>query len=422
MGRTDAHEDACPDEPAFHEPSPEDIRRPRALQNKRMPAPAFPPLPQETEFLEAERFLRLYHHETGQPGLRARLAEAATELSQHGRLTLSSAELTYGAGVAWRNNTRCVGRGYWQALELRDLKHVTAPDQVFAELLTHLERAWNGGRLRAVISVFGPGVRILNPQLIRYAGYRQPDGSVLGDPQNLDLTRRLEALGWQAPAHRAAFDVLPLAVQSGDQVRLYTLPAAAVREVQISHPALPAVADLGLKWHALPAISDMRLEVAGQQFLCAPFSGWYMQTEIAARNLADVGRYDALPRLARALGLDTRRERSLWRDRALLELNVAVLHSFDAAGVRIDDHHSATSRFVRFEGREARAGRAVYGRWSWLIPPLSPALTPVWHRSYTDTVLTPNFFAQPTPWPVQPHPAQPLPVQPLRKQGCPVHH
>ncbi len=379
---------------------------------------ALHPSAAEADVLEAERFLRLYHHETGQPGLKVRLVEAEAELEQHGRLTLSSAELAHGAGVAWRNSTRCVGRGYWRALELRDLRHVTAPEQVFAQLLGHLERAWNGGRLRAVISVFGPGVRILSPQLIRYAGYRQPGGSVLGDPQNLDLTRRLEALGWQAPAHKAAFDVLPIAVQSGDQVRLYTLPSEGVREVQISHPALPAVADLGLKWHALPVISDMRLEVAGQQFLCAPFSGWYMQTEIAARNLADAGRYDALPRLAQALGLDTRRERSLWRDRALLELNVAVLHSFDAAGVRIDNHHSATRRFVRFEGREARAGRAVHGRWSWLIPPVSPALTPLWHRSYTDTELTPNFFAQTMSWPVQPHPH---PVQPIREQGCPVH-
>lgn len=30
--------------------------------------------------------------------------------------------------------------------------------------------------------------RIWNSQLIRYAGYRQPDGSVLGDPANVDIT------------------------------------------------------------------------------------------------------------------------------------------------------------------------------------------------------------------------------------------
>ena len=33
------------------------------------------------------------------------------------------------------------------------------------------------------------------------------------------------------------------------------------------------------------------------------------------------------------MGLDTSRDRTLWRDRALLELNVAVLHSYEKAGV-----------------------------------------------------------------------------------------
>ncbi|WP_407539374.1 nitric oxide synthase oxygenase [Deinococcus radiomollis] len=383
-------------------------------------AAALSPAEWSPAFQEAERFLRLYYaetawHEIGRPGLNRRLEQAAAELARGGAVTLTTAELTHGAKVAWRNSTRCVGRGYWPVLELRDLRHVTDPEQVFAELLNHLDRAWNGGHLRAVISVFGPGVRVLNPQLIRYAGYQQ-QGGVLGDPQNLDLTRRLQALGWQAPKTRTPFDVLPVAIQSGEQVCLFTLPPEAVREVQIGHPSLPDVAALGLKWHALPVIADMRLEVAGQSFQCAPFSGWYMQTEIAARNLADAGRYDVLPEMAKALGLDTRRERTLWRDRALLELNVAVLHSFDAAGVKIDDHHTVTRRFVRFEAREGRAGRKVYGRWSWLIPPMSASLTPVWHRSYTDTELTPNFFAQPTPWP-----EAPLPAQPFRMSGCPFH-
>jgi len=383
---------------------------------------------------EARRFLRQYyaetrrHAEAGPAGLGARLAQVAAELTTGNTFELTTAELAYGAKLAWRNSTRCVGRGYWPSLELRDLRHLTSHGEVFAALLEHLHHAWNGGSLRAVVSVFGPGVRVLNPQLIRYAGYRQPDGTVLGDPQNLDLTRQLFALGWPGtPGPPTAFDVLPVAVRVGETVQLFTLPHEAVREVQISHPLFPQVAALGLKWHALPVVSDLRLEVAGQSYACAPFSGWYLQTEIAARNLTDAGRYDVLPRLAAALGLDTRRERTLWRDRALLELNVAVLHSFDAAGVKIDDHHTVTRRFIRFEEREQRAGRAVYWRWSWLVPPLSPALTPVWHRPYTDRELTPNFFAQPPAWPAaallpQPLASAPLSPQPLRAPGCPVHH
>ena len=30
--------------------------------------------------------------------------------------------------------------------------------------------------------------RVWNPQLIQYAGYKQPDGSVIGDPINVELT------------------------------------------------------------------------------------------------------------------------------------------------------------------------------------------------------------------------------------------
>lgn len=30
--------------------------------------------------------------------------------------------------------------------------------------------------------------RVWNSQLIRYAGYKQPDGSVLGDPANVEFT------------------------------------------------------------------------------------------------------------------------------------------------------------------------------------------------------------------------------------------
>lgn len=84
--------------------------------------------------------------------------------------------------------------------------------------------------------------------------------------------------------------------------------------------------------------------------------------------------------------------------RALVRLDVAVLHSFDAAGIRLTDHHAVTEPFTHFEAAEARAGREVRGRWSWLIPPLSPATTPVWHRAYTDGDESSRFVPQPPAW------------------------
>ncbi|WP_409013481.1 nitric oxide synthase oxygenase [Deinococcus sp.] len=343
-----------------------------------------------------------FHREMRRPGLDARLAQA-----EAAGFTPTPDELAFGARVAWRNSTRCVGRLPWMALEVRDLREVTEPADVFAHLLDHLRDAFAGGAIRPLISVFARGVRVLNPQLIRYAGYANADGMVTGDPANVNLTEFLRSLGW-AGGPGTAFDVLPVAIQSGTRVELFDLPPDAVQEVIISHPDCPGIGELGLRWHALPVISDMDLNVGGARLACT-FNGWYVQTEIAARNLADEGRYDLLPRVAAALGLDTRRGRTLWRDRALVELNVAVLESFALAGVKIADHHTVTRQFTRFEAREARAGRDVRGRWSWLIPPLSPATTPVWHRQYDDREVSPNFERVPAVWDT--------PVV----SGCPFH-
>ena len=73
-----------------------------------------------------------------------------------------------------------------------------------------------------------------------------------------------------------------------------------------------------------------------------------MGTEIGARNLADADRYNQLPAVAECFGLDTSNERTLWRDRALVELNRAVLYSFDKAGISVGDHHNLGAQFEAF--------------------------------------------------------------------------
>ena len=56
----------------------------------------------------------------------------------------------------------------------------------------------------------------------------------------------------------------------------------------------------------------------------------------------------------RALGLDTSSERTLWRDRALVEMVRAVQHSFDAAGVTMADHHTESRAVPRPRGPARR--------------------------------------------------------------------
>lgn len=228
---------------------------------------------------------------------------------------------------------------------VRDCRDAATPAEIARACIEHLTVSTNGGRIRPTLTLFkaanadGTGPRIWNEQLVRYAGYLQPDGSVIGDPRNVEFTQRCHALGWRGRGR--AHDLLPLAVQlPGRQVELFDVPPSAVLEVWIRHPELRWFADLDVRWHALPAISSMRLESFGVNYTAAPCSGWYMGTEIGARNLSDADRYDLLPRIASALGLDVRNERSLWKDRALVELNRAVLWSFDDAGVTISDHHT----------------------------------------------------------------------------------
>ncbi|WSY19107.1 nitric oxide synthase oxygenase (plasmid) [Embleya sp. NBC_00896] len=339
---------------------------------------------------EARSFLDRFVRETKAPQAPdIRWRQISEQIEDTGTYTHTAAELGWGARVAWRNSVRCIGRLYWNNLQVRDRRHVHRPDEVADECAGHLRDTWRDGRIRPTITVFapdapaGPRVRIWNEQLVRYAGYTTQDGTVVGDGRNAGITDLARRLGWSGPG--TAFDVLPLIVEGEDGIlRSYPLPADAIQEVALTHPDQPAFAELGLRWHAVPAISNMRLEIGGVSYSAAPFNGWYMGTEIGARNLVDPDRYDMLPAVAELFALDTSNERTLWRDRALIELNRAVLHSFDQAGATITDHHTESARFLTHVRREADAGRECPADWSWIVPPVSGALTPVYHRYYDD--------------------------------------
>ncbi|TWF77563.1 nitric oxide synthase oxygenase subunit [Pseudonocardia hierapolitana] len=101
-----------------------------------------------------------------------------------------------------------------------------------------------------------------------------------------------------------------------------------------------------------------RLEIGGVTYPAAPFNGWYLGTEIGARNLVDADRYDLLPVIAERLGLDTSSERTLWRDRALVEMVRAVQDSFDLAGVTMADHHNESRRFLGTASPTSRHGES----------------------------------------------------------------
>jgi nitric-oxide synthase len=323
------------------------------------------------------------------------------EIRSRGVFHLTQAELKYGCQMAWRNSVRCIGRHFWKKLDLLDLRGAKNEEEVYAGCLQHLRQAFHGGAIRSTVTVFpsagrdGTGPRIWNYQLSRYAGYRLKTGRILGDPMEATFTDFCLHLGWKPPRRKSAFDLLPLVISfPGRSPRLFPPPLAETVQIPIRHPDGPYLDDLDLRWYAVPAVANMLLEIAGLRFPAAPFSGWYMETEIGARNLADADRYNLLAEVARRFRLDRTRAASLWKDRALVELNRAVLHSFQKAGVRLMDHHSAAQSHLAFEQAEHQAGRKVFGRWDWLVPPLSGSTTPLWNRAYDPTEYSPNFLPQ----------------------------
>lgn len=108
--------------------------------------------------------------------------------------------------------------------------------------------------------------RVWNSQLIRYAGYQMPDGTVRGDPACVEFTQvpnpplvgdRVEPrgvkgpgsansrglsylqlcidLGWKPKYGR--FDVLPLVLQAdGHDPEFFEIPSDLVLEVPMEHP------------------------------------------------------------------------------------------------------------------------------------------------------------------------------------------
>ncbi|WP_342526198.1 nitric oxide synthase oxygenase [Chryseomicrobium sp. FSL W7-1435] len=325
-----------------------------------------------------------------------RWTEINDEIARTGTYTLTLEELEYGAKLAWRNSNKCIGRLFWQTMTVHDYRSLHDVQDIRDALIHHIIFATNQGKIKPTLSVFHPSVRIWNHQLLRYAGYEK-DGEVIGDSDSIAFTKICEELGWVGAGTR--FDILPLVIQIGDEKpEWFEIPKEHVLEVAISHPEKPEFEHLHLKWYAVPIISSMKLEIGGIEFPAAPFNGWYMGTEIGARNLADVDRYNQLPQVAELYQLNQKSASSLWKDRALVELNLAVLHSFKEQGVSIVDHHTAAVQFKQFEQQEQKNGREVTGMWSWLIPPMSPAATHVFHKPYSNETKSPNFFYQKNPY------------------------
>ncbi|GGB10724.1 nitric oxide synthase [Macrococcus hajekii] len=337
---------------------------------------------------KAEIFIRQMHDELEfeQAVTEQRLLAIKEEIKKTGSYHHTAEELEYGTRVAWRNSNRCIGRLFWDKLKVIDKRDISDCVSFEEAVTSHIVEATNSGKIRPTITIFPQATAhevpfiILNDQLIRYAS----------DP----LAEPIRQL---VPKIENRF--LPIVYRHKGEMHRFSLPDNIVLEVPLIHPDYPDFSKLNLSWYAVPFISGMELRIGGITYPCAPFNGWYMESEIASRNLLDCYRYNLIEEIADSFHFDRSKTATYWRDKTLVELNYAVYHSYKSQGVAIVDHYTASKQFEKFEQQELQSGRKVTGDWTWLIPPISPSLVHNFHKGYDNTYHDPNFY--------------------YRKKGCP---
>ncbi|KAL8954392.1 MAG: hypothetical protein Q9183_007148, partial [Haloplaca sp. 2 TL-2023] len=279
---------------------------------------------------EAKGFLEELHREgffTSDEAFRIRLNTVLTEIRssaaggivrdgrEHGIVggnwEQSAAELHFGIRRAWRNARKCIMRSHCDELKLCDLRHVTSSADMATALLTGMCEAFNGGNVLPTVFVLPPrkinsrGPMIWNHQVLEFAGYEMDDGSVLGDPNSVFLTKAIIDLGWKPPSPKSRWDLLPLVVMADDDIpAIIEIPPELGKLVEIRHPRYrDQFEELDLRWVSVPALTRFGFDIGGVQYTAAPFIGWFMDAEIGVRDLADTFRYNVLPDVAKAIGL-----------------------------------------------------------------------------------------------------------------------
>lgn len=160
--------------------------------------------------------------------------------------------------------------------------------------------------------------------------------------------------------------------------------------VEIEHPENPKVKDFGFKWCAVPTITNFNLRLAGVDFTCCPFNGWFMDLEIA-RNLTE--RYGALEKMVTVFPELLKRKNSgdnSWRESMAVELSRAVFHSFRVNKMTMVDKTTAVKQFEVHCSREREVGNEVPITWSWIGGMLGPLFSP-WGKEGRDFVRNPQY-------------------------------
>lgn len=362
--------------------------------------------------IEAKRFLDQYYasmpkSEKSLDYYEKRLLDILKSIQKTGTYDLTSEELEFGTRLAYRNSSFITDRWQWETLKVFDYRHINSIEEMFEAICNQLKFVTNNGAVRNAVTIFpnaqtsaNGNYRIWNSKLINYAGYKQEDGSVVGDPAQLKLTQICESIGWISPSNRQSpFDILPLLLSApGQDPKYFNIPKELALQIDITHPQYKWFEDLGLKWFAVNAPSDMVADIGGLRFTAAPYAGVQLSAEVATRDLCDPYRYNILEEVAFRMGLDTMSVVNLWKDQALVEINIAVIHSFKSNKVDILDHHAASELFSQYLYKEYSQRGGCPANWTAIVPPLSSGLTNVFHQEMLLYKLKPCFEKQGDAW------------------------
>lgn len=324
---------------------------------------------------------------------------------------LSAEELSFGAQLAWRNSGKCCGRISWNTLLVRDRRHVDSPIAIFEECVEHQRLATAGTNLQSVMTIFREkrfcerwGPRIWNSQFMRFACWELPDGSVIGDTANKELTKHITRL-WPSwvPKVKTAFDLLPLVVcVPGQPPMMFHIPTDVGFLIEIEHPDNEQVKSLGFRWCAVPTITNFNLRLAGINYGCCPFNGWFLDLEVG-RNLLD--RYGAADKFVEIFpNLKSLKDAgdAAWRDIAMIEITRAVYYSFTKSKMTMVNRETVSRQFAVHLERERACGREVPAQWSWIGGLLGPVYS-TWKHECRDFFRPPEYQYQSDMYLVVPH-------------------
>jgi len=366
------------------------------------------PLSQQKQIQQARDFFRDYYADSINHGMpekseSERTREVLSMLESEGTYDFTIDELTWGCQTAWRNAPRCPARMVWHKLKVFDRRHIDTAEQMFEAILEQMKYCTNGGNIQPGISIFAKrkqgenDVRVWNGLIMGYAAYQQEDGTIIGDPSQLELTQYAEKLGWKGKG--GPFDFLPMVLSGRDGIpKYFEIPEEYLLRVKIRHATIKGINDMNLEWFGLPGVSSMMFEAGGIQFTGAPFCGWYQGTEVASRDFLDPQRYNLLEPLGQAMGLDMSSNMTLWRDTVALELNKAVLESFKRAGVSIVDHFTQADQFMEHYISEMKVRGGCPADWVWIVPPQSGSLCSTFHQEMINYHMSPSYEYQDKPW------------------------